>query len=83
MMAQRRDLETLTDRYPTQNIILNTDEDDILLTRIRHCERPSLNTYNIWVQMHRRNTITGVVECTVMRGPVVTGIRTTGDRPYA
>jgi hypothetical protein len=86
MMAQRRELVTLTDRYPTQNIIMNTDEEDILLTRIRclrHCERPSLSTYDIWIRMHRRNNITGIVECAVMRGPVVAGIRTTRDRPYA
>jgi hypothetical protein len=86
MMAQRRELVTLIDRYPTQNIIMNTEEEDILLTRVRclrHVERPSLNTYDIWIRMHRRNNTTGVVECAVMRGPVVMGIRTTRDRPFA
>ena len=65
---------------------MNSDEEDILLTRIRclrHCERPSLNMYDMWIRMHRRNTITGAVECTVMHGLVVTGIRTTRDRPFA
>ncbi len=86
MIAQRRELMSLTDQYPTQNIIMNTDEEDILLTRIRclrHCKRPSLNTQDIWIQMHWKNTITGQVECAVMRGPVVTGIRTTQDKPFA
>jgi hypothetical protein len=52
MIAQRRELVSLTDQYPTQNIIMNTDEEDILLTRIRclrHCKRPSLNTQDIWI----------------------------------
>jgi hypothetical protein len=69
MMAQRRDLVTLTDQYPTQNIIIRMDEDDNLLTRIRclrHCERPSLNMYAIWIRMYRQNNITGVVECAVI-----------------
>ena len=86
MMQRRRELVALTDQYPTQNIIMDNDEDDNLLTRIRclrHCERPSLNTYDIWIRMHRRNIITGIVECTVMRGPVVTGIQTTRERPSA
>ena len=33
--------------------------------------------------MHRRNHTTGTVECAVMRGPVVTGIRIIRKRPYA
>jgi hypothetical protein len=85
MMAQRRELVTLTDQYPLQNIIMNTDEEDILLTRIRclrHIERPSLNTYDIWIRTHRRNEITSEIECTVMRGPVVTGIRTARNTPF-
>jgi hypothetical protein len=85
MMTQRRDLMTLSDLYPTQNIIMNMDEDNIILTQIRclqHCKWPSLTTYDIWFIIHRRNTISGVVECTVMCGPVVTGIRTTRNRPY-
>ena len=56
MMAQRRELMALTDEYPTQNIIMDTDKDDNLLTQIRclrHCKRPSLNTYDIWIRMHR------------------------------
>jgi hypothetical protein len=64
---------------------MDSDKDDDLLTRIRclrHCERPSLDTYDIWIRMHRRNSITGTVECAVMRGPVVSGIRTTRDRPH-
>ena len=33
--------------------------------------------------MHRQNNITGIVECAVMRGPVVTGIQTTQYIPFA
>jgi hypothetical protein len=86
MMAQRRELVTLTDQHPTQNIIMNMDEDDILSTRIKcfpHCERPNLNMYDTWIQMRRWNTITGEVECTFICGPVVTGIRTMCNRSYA
>ena len=39
--------------------------------------------YDIWIRMHRRNTMTGTIECAVMPGPVVNGIRITHDRPYA
>ena len=35
MMAQRRELVALTDEFPTQNIIMDTDEDDSLITQIR------------------------------------------------
>jgi hypothetical protein len=86
MMQRRREFVALTDQYPARHIIMDTDEDDNFITRIRclrHCERPSLNTYDIWIRMHRRNEITGIVECAVMRGPVVTGVQTSRQIPFS
>jgi hypothetical protein len=82
MMERQRTHINLTDQYPTQNIIMNTEEDDNLLTRIRrlrNSERPILNTYEVWIKNHRHNDITCEIECRVMQGPVTTGVRTTWD----
>jgi hypothetical protein len=77
MMLRRRQLVDLTDLHPTDNIVMETDEDDDLLQRIRclrHSERPSLQMYDMWIGEHRHNPYTNEIECTLVRGLVTTGV---------
>jgi hypothetical protein len=77
MMEQRRNLVDLTDRYPNRNIIMETNEGDDLVRRIRYLrnsERPSLQMYDMWIREHRHNPYTDEIECTLMRGQVTTGV---------
>jgi hypothetical protein len=65
------------DQHPNKQIIMETDEGDDLVRRIRclrHSKRPSLQMYNIWIVEHRHNSYTNEIECTLMHGLVATGI---------